>query len=143
MTSDLRSSAAPVARWLFRPHLPHPAHPAGLPGVLVITAAGQDRFFDVIALRSAGGSGNRVLGWHVRERPPGTDSAALCFQPGEESSGGWPYADMLRRALEEAGLPLCSSARPRWRSTGDFAANDPCGYAEAMARLADADEPGK
>ena len=65
------------------------------------------------------------------------------FQPGEESGGGWSYAHLLRAALEEAGLPLSISSRPRWRSAGDFAANDPRGYAEAMARLADADEPGK
>lgn len=140
MTSEWRSAAAPAARWLFRPHLPLPAHPAGLPGLLVVTVAGEDRFFDVICLTS---TGSGVLGWHVRARPPGTDRALLCFRPGEESSGGWPYADLLRRALEEAGLPLWSAAPPCWRSTGDFAANDPWGYAEAMARLAAADEPGK
>lgn len=140
-----RGLSPPTARWLFRPHLPHPAYTSGLAGLLVVTVAGRDQFFDVV---SAGPEYRPertlvITGWRVWERVRGASICTVCFRPGEESDGGWPHAGLLRAALEGAGLPLFAPALSRWRSSGDFAANDPPGFKDAMARLADADQPGK
>jgi hypothetical protein len=137
--------SAPVATWFYRPHLPSPAYPSGVGGLLVVTAEGVDRFFDVVS----DGPGCRadrpiiVNGWQVGERVRGAAVRTIRYRPGEESDGGWPHAALLRQALEGTDLPPFAPAPSRWRSTGDFAANDPAGFEEHMAAQADADGTGK
>jgi len=111
----------------------------------VVTADGVDRFFDVVS----DGPGYRadrpviVNGWQVWERVRGAAVVTIRYRPGEESDGGWPHAALLRQALERADLPPFAPAPSRWRSTGDFAANDPPGFEEHMTAQADADGIGK
>lgn len=128
--------------WFYRPHLPSPDWPAGAPGLLIVTEAGHDRFFDVSWEGPAWQSPEAatVDGWRVCERGRGA-AVLVCYRPG--AVGGWPYAAALRAALRQAGLPLFTTGPSRWRSTGDFAANDPAGYANLTDALADAEEPGK
>jgi hypothetical protein len=100
--------SAPVATWFYRPHLPSPAYPSGVGGLLVVTAEGVDRFFDVVS----DGPGCRadrpiiVNGWQVGERVRGAAVVTIRYRPGEESDGGWP----LHQRGRSRGYPRRAAA---------------------------------
>jgi len=114
-------------------------------GLLVVTAEGVDRFLDVVRDGPATVPTGRSLSTagQVWERVRGAAVVTICYRPGEESDGGWPHAPLLRQALARADLPPVAPAPSRWRSNGDFAANDPAGFEEHMTVQADAEGTGK
>jgi hypothetical protein len=148
MSAQRRSTAAQAgteAAWLYRPHLPSPPYPSGLAGILIVTEAGKDRFFDVVSDGPIYRDDAPIIinGWRVWERRRGAPVMRICYRPGAEVDAGWPHTALLRAALEKADLPLFAPPPSPWRSTGDFAANDPAAYERHMEVLTDIEWPGK
>jgi hypothetical protein len=104
-----------------------------------------DRFFDVC---SAGpdfhaGHVTKVDGWRVWEKEPAASVHTVHFRPGQESDGGFEFAELLRDALKKADLPLYAPRPPAYRSEAEAAANDPAAYQEHIDALTESEWPGK